>query len=162
MIPRKEAIIEVRKACYHFSDLYFHFSKVLVQEFGIEKGKELIESAVRNRAVERAEKIIKNAEHLGIPRKSENYGKVTEIPLLGWVQSLGKHECPYAAAWLDRFDAEPWFKEIAPFYCVTNDPLVCEIFTGDTSQKITKNVLWGDETCERVYFPISEKGHESL
>jgi hypothetical protein len=156
LIPKKDAISEVRQACYHFSDLYYHFSKILIEELGYEKGKELIVKAVRSRAEDRAGKIVEKAEKLQVPRKAENYVKVTEIPFLGWDKSLGNLECPYAAAWLDRFDRDPWFREIASLYCTTNDPLICELFTGDTSQEITKNVLWGDDTCDRVYFPISE------
>jgi hypothetical protein len=49
------AVCEVRKACIQFADLYFHFSKVLVEEFGREKAEKLIEKVVRNRAVERGE-----------------------------------------------------------------------------------------------------------
>jgi len=70
------------------------------------------------------------------------------------VQSLGKHHCPYGEAWLARFEENPWFAEFAEMYCNVNDPLVTEHFTGDMTQHITKNVLSGDETCDRVYFPL--------
>lgn len=39
-----QTVAEVRKACRQFAMLYFHFSKVLVEEFGPDKAKELINS----------------------------------------------------------------------------------------------------------------------
>jgi hypothetical protein len=155
-IPRSVAVEEVRKAAAHFSDLYFHFSKILIEELGHDRGKELIVKAIQSRARDRAKKIIAKAESLGIERKRENYLKVTEIPFLGWDPARGNKKCAYAAAWLDHYETDPWFKEFAPLYCTTNDPLICELFTGTTTQKITKNVLWGHDTCEREYYPIGQ------
>lgn len=156
-ISKATAVAEVRKACFHFADLYFHFSKTLIDELGLKKGKELIERSVRSRAVDRGTKLRATAEALGIAPTNDNFYSVTDIPFLGWDTSLGREHCPYAAAWLARYDEEPWFPEIAAFYCDVNDPLVSEVFTGDTTHTITKNVLRGDDICDRVYFPIEEK-----
>ncbi|OYO87102.1 hypothetical protein B7359_18055 [Clostridioides difficile] len=60
--------------------------------------------------------------------------------------------CPYGASWLLRFEENPWFKKFASLYCDVTDTTVAEVFTGDTSHKITKNILWGDKSCERIYF----------
>jgi L-2-amino-thiazoline-4-carboxylic acid hydrolase len=154
VIPTEEAVSEIRQASFHFADLYFHFAKALIEELGPEKGKELIERAVRNRAVERGEKLREKAIQLKLPLNPEGWAKVTDIPFTGWDKSYGRCTCPYAAAWIPRFDREPWFQEIARLYCNVNDPQVTESFTGNTSQRITRNVLNGDETCEREYFPI--------
>lgn len=154
LIAKEEAINEVRKACYHFADLYFHFAVVLFKELGPEKAKKLIEQVIRNRAIERGEKLRKKAADNQLPTNQESWSKVTDIPFLGWDKSLGRLECPYAAAWLARYDDNPWFPEIAQLYCNVNDPQVSESFTGATSQRITKNVLAGDEYCDREYFEI--------
>lgn len=157
MIPAKEAVSEIRQACFHFADLYFHFSKVLIDEFGREKGKALIERAVRNRAIERGQRLRTQAMAQNLPLTTETWAKITDIPFRGWDESLGRMFCPYAVAWIPRFEESPWFKEIAELYCTVNDPQVTEAFTGNMSQRITKNVLRGDETCERRYFSIADE-----
>jgi hypothetical protein len=119
--------------------------------------KELIEKAIRNRAVDRGEKLKNEADCRQLPATMENWPKVTDIPFLGWDKSLGKLECPYAEAWLARYDDNPWFAEIAQLYCNVNDPQVSETFTGNISQRITKNVLAGDEVCDREYFQLEKK-----
>lgn len=156
-VPLRTAISDIRQACFHFADLYYHFSRVLVEELGPERGKLLIEKAVRHRAIERGEKLRERAIAMGVPLNMEGWSRVTDIPFTGWDKSFGRLTCPYAAAWLPRLDKEPWFQEIAQLYCDVNDTQVTESFTGDTSQRITKNVLCGDETCEREYFPIEKK-----
>ncbi|NPV53225.1 MAG: hypothetical protein HPY71_06855 [Firmicutes bacterium] len=150
---KKDVVSEIRQACFHFADLYFHFSRVLIDELGYEKGRALIEKAVRNRAVERGERLRKRAIEQNLPLTLETWAKITDIPFRGWDKSLGRMCCPYATAWLPRFEENPWFREIAELYCNVNDPQVTETFTGNTSQRITRNVLRGDETCEREYFP---------
>lgn len=160
LIPKAKAVNEIRQACFHFADLYFHFSKVLIEELGEERGRILIEKAIRNRAVERGMKLRSEATARQLPATMENWAKVTDIPFSGWDKSLGHRDCPYAAAWLDRFEYEPWFPEIAQLYCSINDPQVTESFTGTLSQRITKNVLNGDEICDREYFPLPDRGEQ--
>lgn len=151
-IDYEKAVEEVRKACYSFSDLYFHFSKVLVEEFGSEKAKELITTVVTNRAIERGLKLRENADKKNLPYTIDNFSKVTDIPFIGWDKSLGNKFCPYGEAWLSRYDKDPWFKDFALLYCDTNDRNVTETYTGNISEKIIKNVLSGDQSCERIYF----------
>lgn len=152
------AISEVRKACIHFADLYFHFSKVLVEELGLGKAKELIERAVRNRAIERGERLKSIAIKRGLPLTLESWSKVNDIPFLGWDKSLGKFHCPYAEGWLKRYEENPWFPEIAKLYCDVNDSQVLETFTdGRMTQRITENVLCGDDTCQREYLLLKKE-----
>lgn len=156
------AVSEVRKACIHFADLYFHFSKVLVEELGQEKAEKLIEKVVRNRAVERGERLKKIAIEKGLPLTLETWVKISDIPFLGWDKSLGKFHCPYAEGWLERYEENPWFPTIAKLYCDVNDTQVIETFTaGNMTQRITKNVLCGDHTCEREYLPLKKEKREN-
>jgi hypothetical protein len=154
LIQKSDAVKEIRRACFHFADLYFHFSKVIIETLGYEAGKTLIEKAVRNRAVERGLKLRAEAAAQNLPLTLETWSQVTDIPFLGWDPSLGRLHCPYAAAWLERYAAEPWFPEIASLYCSINDPQVTAAFTGTLTQRIAKNVLDGDESCEREYFSL--------
>lgn len=156
------AVSEVRKACMHFADLYFHFSKVLVEELGEEKAEKVIERAVRNRAIERGERLKKIALEKGLPLTLETWANISDIPFLGWDKSLGKFHCPYAEGWLARYEENPWFPKIAKLYCDVNDPQVIETFTdGNLTQRITRNVLCGDDICEREYFPLPKGEREN-
>ncbi len=153
-VPTAVAIADLRQACFHFADLYFHFAKVLVDALGPARGMALIEAAVRHRAAERGAAMRKSAIASGVPLTVEGWRQVTDIPFLAWDPALGRLTCPYAAAWLPRFEAEPWFRAVACRYCEVNDAAVTETFTGTTTQRITRNVLAGDATCEREYFPL--------
>lgn len=160
-IDLNAAVQEVRKACIHFADLYFHFTRVLVEEFGEEEAERLIKKAIGNRATERGLSLRKEAGKRGLPLTLDTWSKVTDIPFLGWDKSLGRLHCPYAEGWLGRYADNPWFARFAALYCDINDTLVMETFTGNLSQKITKNVLWGDDTCEREFFPLPDAGNEN-
>ena len=158
-IPADEAIEEVRKACFHFADLYFHFVAALVTELGESKAEVPVVAALKARARERGERLRERARELGVEPVVEEFERVTDIPFLGWVLALGKDACPYAAAWLPRLERDPWFAKFARLYCDINDTAVIESFTRTTSQRITRNVLAGDESCERIFFP-KEHSHE--
>lgn len=156
MIEYENAVQEVRKACRQFAMIYFHFSKVLVEEFGEDKAKSLIQKAVFELAIDRSDKLREKASKVGLPLTMENFMKITDLPMIGWVKELGRNHCPYGETWLEYFEEFPWFKEIAPFYCDVIDTTNAENFTQKLSHKITENVLTGGRSCEREYF-ASEK-----
>ena len=158
VISKKDAVTEVRKACDQFSDLYFHVAKTLYLRFGEEETKAILEEAVASRAEERGKKLRETAEKLNLESTIENWYTITDIPFLGWDPSYGRFVCPFSESWVKRFDDYPWFKDIASLYCDVNDTTVHEYYTGHReTQKITKNVLWGDDSCDRVFFPFTEK-----
>ncbi len=151
-IDRQEAIEAVRVSSMHFADLYFYFAKELVESLGTEKAKEIVRKVLFDRSIERAERMKKKAEATGKERVPENIYCLTDVPFLGWVKELGRDHCPYGAAWVKRYEEYPWFREFAAFYCDVTDTSVAELFTGSYSHKLTKNVVLGDESCERIYF----------
>ena len=153
-IDKKTAVDQVRKASRQFAMLYFHFSKVLVEEIGQAKAKELIRKAVFDLAIDRSEQLKKQAEEAGIPTDGpENFRKVTDIPFLGWVPEWGEDHCPYAETWRQYYEKYPWFQDLAPFYCDVIDTTNIENFSGHLSHKITANVLTpGVTACKREYF----------
>lgn len=156
MIEYEKAVKEVRKACRQFAMLYFHFSKVLVEEFGIEKAKQLIQKSIFELAIDRSDKLREKALNEGFDLNMDSFMEVTDLPMMAWVKEFGQNHCPYGETWLEYYDEFPWFKEIAPFYCDVIDTTNAENFTKKLSHKITKNVLNGDTSCEREYFE-SEK-----
>ncbi len=153
MIEKERAISEVRLACYQFADLYYFFVKVLREEFGEEKTMELCRKALYARGYERAMDMRARAERQGIKGTPENINSLKDIPYLGWVKSYGNKHCPYGESWLERIAAEPWFRKFASYYCDVNDTTVGEVFLQDHSHKILKNVVNGDATCARSYYP---------
>lgn len=152
-----KAVAEIRLASVHFADLYFHFCKILVEEFGLDRARELVRRTVADRAVERAGKLRRIALQQNLPLTVDTWQKICDIPRSGWIKALGKDHCPYGQTWLARYELYPWFADFAEMYCNVNDRLVTEVFTGDTTQKITRNVLRGDETCERIFYPMNKK-----
>ncbi len=151
-IERSEAIAQVRKACRQFAMLYFHFSKVLVEELGEEKAKVLIQKAIFELALDRSNQLREKAGRQQLSFTMETFMQISDLPMIGWVKELGRNHCPYAETWVTYFDEYPWFKELAPLYCDVIDTTNAENFTRTLSHKITKNVLTGGETCEREYF----------
>jgi len=156
LIELQNSVIDVRKACRQFAMLYFHFSKVLVEELGVEKAKPLIQKAVFQLAIDRSNQLREKAESQGLECTMENFMKITDLPMTGWVKELGRNHCPYAETWVKYFDEYPWFKELAPLYCDVIDTTNAENFTKNMSHKITENVLTGGESCQRIYFPSEQ------
>lgn len=155
-ILRIEAVEQVRKGGRQFAMLYFHFVKSLVDSFGIVKAKELTQKAIFELGLERTDALRKEAKELELEFTIQNMMKITDIPFLGWDKCRGRNHCPYGEQWMTYYVDYPWFKEFAPFYCDIIDTTNCENFTRTTSHKITKNVLLGDESCEREYYPSEE------
>lgn len=151
-IEYQDAVKEVRKACRQFAMLYFHFSKVLVEELGVERAKPLIQKAIFELAIDRSDKLREKAIKQGHKCTMDIFMEVTDLPMMGWVKELGRNHCPYAEAWVKYYDEYPWFRELAPLYCDVIDTTNAENFTRAMSHKITENVLTGGDTCERVYF----------
>lgn len=159
-IEYEKAVTEVRKACRQFAMLYFNFSKTLVEELGQEKAKEVVQKALFSLSLDRTDQLREKAREQGLDFTQENFRKLTDLPFIAWNKALGRNHCPYAETWVGYYDKYPWFKELAPLYCDVIDTTNIENFSRTLSHKITKNVLNGDETCERIYFPSGdvEKG----
>lgn len=154
---------EVRKACRQFAMLYFHFAKVLYEELGEEKAKQLIQRTVFELGIDRSDILREQALNMGIELSPENFDKIKDIPTIGWVKELGRNHCPYAEIWMEYFDSNPWFRELASFYCDVIDTTNIENFNRQISHKIIKNVLNGDDICDRIYFESDDvkKGYYS-
>lgn len=146
-MSKDECVKDVRQACYHFANLYYHFAKVIIDELGKEKGRELIKRAVKNFAVERGLKVRKKAIEMGLQLSPQNLRKVTDIPLIAWDSPEGFY-CPYGDVWKQKGDIG---REVGFIYCEVNDTTLFETYCPEWKQiKFTKHVLWGDGHCDRV------------
>lgn len=156
-VERAQMVSEVRKAARQFAMQYFHFSKTLYEEFGLEKAKELIQKTVFELAVDRSDQLREKALAKGLKADSvEDFRSVIDLPLTGWIPEWGENHCPYAEVWRGYFEKYPWFKELAPFYCDVIDTTTIENFSGHLSHRITQNVILQGCACTREYFE-SEK-----
>lgn len=152
MIEKQGAVNEVRLACYQFADLYFFMARQLREEFGDETAIRMCTKILFDRACDRALDMRRRAEEQNTECTLENIKEFKDIPYLGWVPELGRNHCPYGEAWIEKIDANPWFKPYALLYCDVNDTTVGEVYLQTHSHRITKNVLNGDSRCDRVYF----------
>ncbi len=161
-ISRAYAVDQVRNMATQFAELYFTFSAVLRQHFGEETALEIVQKVLFQRAAERSEDMVRRAEQEGVARTPENIIAMTDVPFLGWDSSLGRETCPYGAAWNKRIEQAPWFRRFACLYCDVTDTTIAEIFTGDHSHHLHHNVVLGDESCERSYFPSEDVKNGTL
>lgn len=144
---------EVRKAARQFAMLYFHMVKTLVEEFGEDRARGLVEKIVFELACDRTDQLRAKAERLDIPHEGMgNFNDYADLALTGWLSELGEDHCPYAQVWRTYYEDHPWFRRFAPLYCDVVDTTVAENLTRRVSHRITENVLTGAETCRRVYF----------
>ncbi|MDO4740644.1 MAG: hypothetical protein Q4A66_08265, partial [Eubacteriales bacterium] len=153
---KQRAVDEVRMMAIQFADLYFAFASELREEYGEEAALKLTQRILYKRAVERAEKMIERARELGLARTPENITKTSDVPYLGWDKSLGADHCPYGMAWNRHIARHEWFRRFAQMYCDVTDTTIAEVFTGDCSHALYKNVVLGDEDCLRRYYPDAQ------
>jgi len=142
----------IRRECRQFAMLYFHLCKTLVEDFGIGTAKEKVQKILYSLSIDRTNKLRAKASKLGLSCTLDSFNQINDLPANGWVKELGKNHCPYAECWLTYYEQAPWFKEFAPLYCNIIDTTNIENFTRTLTHSLTKNVLTGDETCERIYF----------
>ncbi|GHV04501.1 hypothetical protein FACS189416_2930 [Bacteroidia bacterium] len=151
-----EAATQARLGAYQFAMQYFHFCKTLIDTLGEEKAFPVVQQALFELAIDRSDKMRAKAVELGLDFADKNSGKVNDLPFAGWRagfdKSKGEVFCPYAQVWLTYYEEYPWFKRFAPLYCDVIDITKIENFTRTTSQRKTKNLLWGDDNCESVNF----------
>lgn len=152
---KKASVGEVRLACRQFAMLYFHFCKVLVESLGEDKALPLVQKAVFELSLDRTDGAREKALSQGFALTRENFDRVNDLPFIAWSDwdpAGGEVRCPYAQQWIGYYKEYPWFKKFAPLYCDVIDTTNIENFSRTTSHRITKNLLWGDRSCEREYF----------
>ena len=139
-VSREQAVGEVRNMAFQFADLYYAFVKILRERYGDEEAFDIAQRVLFMRASERA----------------ENINRMSDVSYLGWDPSFGIETCPYGAAWNRRIKDDPGFRRFAALYCDVTDTTIAEVFTGDCSHRLFRNVVLGDDSCERTYYPSEE------
>lgn len=152
-MTKEQAVLEIRKECRQFAMLYYHYCKTLIETLGEEAALELARKAIFSLSRDRSLRLREKAEKLGLPLTPESFANISDLPACAWTNEYGGLACPYAETWLSYYNDSPWFPKFASLYCDVIDTTNIEVFSGELSHKITKNLLWGDDCCEREYFP---------
>ncbi|MDR3139866.1 MAG: L-2-amino-thiazoline-4-carboxylic acid hydrolase [Treponema sp.] len=150
---------DVRQACRQFAMLYFNLCRTLVEALGEEAAFPLVQKTIFHLALDRTDRSRAKALAQDLVPSLENFPLVNDLPFIAWKEwkpEDGGVRCPYAEAWLGYYEVYPWFKRFASMYCDVIDTTNIENFSRTTSHRITRNLLWGDLSCEREYFE-SEK-----
>jgi predicted ArsR family transcriptional regulator len=152
MVTREEATEDVRLMARRTALLYYYYAKTLVEELGEEEGKRLIAKAIWAYGEHCGRAVREGVESMGLPPTDENFGKVADLPKLGWEASTitlpnGEKRpivtyCPLAAVW-----EELGAQELGRMYCYV-DQAKYHAYNPDYEFTHTKNVLDGDDCCE--------------
>lgn len=156
-VDKKLMVDQIRLAARQFAMLYFHFVKVLYEQYGAETAKDLVRQTVFEQAVDRSDILREKALAAGKGTDTvEDFRSVIDLPFCGWIPEWGKDHCPYAEIWRGYIEKYPWFSEFATFYCDVIDTTTIENFTKHLSHRITQNVIIEGESCKREYFESDE------
>ena len=79
-----------------FGLMFYHFANLAVEELGDKKGREFIAESVKWFCLERADRVRKKVEELGLEPKLENYNKVIDLPRIASEGDSRETFCPFA------------------------------------------------------------------
>ena len=129
-----------------FALLYYHFAKVLVDEYGKDKGKELIRKAVKNFALERGRRMREEASRLGMDLNDQTMREISDLPRYTFYTDENGTFCPFADEWEEKGELG---QELGLLYCNVNDPYKAKGFNPQARlYRYTKNRNLGDPVCD--------------
>jgi hypothetical protein len=138
---RQETFDQVRTMARLFGLMFYHFANLAVEELGNEKGKEFVAEAVKRFGLERAERVRKQVEEMGLDPVLENYGKVLDLPRIGWGGPTRETFCPFAEVWIEK-GAE----DLCKLYCEV-DYWKFVGYNPNIKVERLRSVLEGDRDC---------------
>ena len=145
MVSREEASAQVRSLANMFGLMFYHFASLLVEEFGEEKGKELVNEVVKRYGFDRGQRFREKAIAMGLEPVLENFKKVQDVPTLGWGGPSRETYCPFAEVWIEK-GAE----DLGKLYCEVDIWKYVPCDPGIRVKRV-KSVLEGDERCVYDY-----------
>jgi nitroreductase len=157
-IHKQEALSQIQAALRRAALLYHCFSKTLIDEYGKEKGEELIQKAINEYGAIIGEEAKNKALHKGLSLTPKNFA--SDLPDIAWevetviVQGEERarvHHCPLATEWLEWSDPQ-----MARLYCFVDQAKI-KAYNPDYEYVHIKNILDGDSYCELA---IRKRGSE--
>lgn len=149
MISKAEALDNIQRALRRGAMIFHYFCETLTEEFGEERGKELIRKAVDAYGERIGREAKKKAQDKGAALIPENFE--SDLPDSAWETEsvvvegedrVRVFHCPLASEWLEWGDPK-----IARLYCYV-DQAKMEGFNPEYEYIHVKNILDGDPYCE--------------
>lgn len=150
-VDLKDAKEQVRKVCRRLALLHLSYAKIIINELGDKKGKQLVLKAIKDYGV-RIGKEVKDAVFArGLDYDPENYQE--DLPLYGIYNGMEKvdvngekriraYGCVMGKLWQELGE-----DEIGRYYCYV-DPAKYIAFNSNFKLIHTKTIPDGDEYCE--------------
>jgi len=131
-----EATEQVEAMARLFGLMFYHFSQLAVEEMGETEGKKFIAESVKRFGLDRSKRVLDKVLEMGLEPVLENYGKVLDLPKIGFVDG-----CPFADVWKEK-GAE----DLCKLYCDVDIWKFVE-YNKDIHVDRVKWVLEGDDEC---------------
>jgi hypothetical protein len=138
---REETFEQVRAMARLFGLMFYHFANLAVENLGEEAGKAFVAEAVKRFGLDRAKRVRAEVEKLGLEPILENYGKVLDLPRIGWGGPTRETFCPFAEVWIEK-GAE----DLCKLYCEV-DIWKYVGYNPNIKVKRIRSVLEGDRDC---------------
>jgi len=160
MIPADAAHQAVEGMTRRVALLHLSYARMLVQELGEERGRELISRAIWDYGTRIGEQTRERVEALGLEPTAENFGKGSDLSPIGFdsqrttVEGEGRTQvfgCVLAEVW-QQYGEE----ELGGLYCLV-DPAKMQGYDPGWTMVHTKKVTDGEEFCEMVVRPCSHE-----
>lgn len=84
VFTREEAEEQVRALGRLFGLMFYHFANLAVERLGEEKGREFVAESVRRFGLDRAQRVRREVEKLGLQPVLANYNRILDLPRIGW------------------------------------------------------------------------------
>lgn len=160
MVSLSDAKEQVSKVCKRLALLHLSFAKTLVEEYGEEKGKELVLKAIKNYGIRVGEGAKERASNCGLDNSPENFKG--DLPAYGMHDNVQKEKvddeshtkaygCVMGKVWKELGE-----NELGRLYCYV-DPSKFMAFNPDFKLMHIKAIPDGDEYCEFAIRPTNEK-----
>lgn len=146
-----QCVDDVRLMARRTALLYHYFVTTMVEQLGEEQAKTLTADAIWRYGEHVGKVVRQEVAALGLPNDIENYGKVADLPSVGWEGEVAETDggprhralyCPLAAVW-----KELGSEELGRLYCYV-DQAKYRAFNPRAKLIHTCNVLDGDPYCE--------------
>ncbi len=166
-ISIEDAKREVEITAQRIGLLHLSFAKILVEELGEEKGRQLILKAIKDYGKRIGERKRRTLIDQGLDPTPENSSKVRDLPKFGMHERaevleveggkrMRSYGCVMAKIWKE-YDEE----KLGRLYCYV-DPAKYMAFNPEFKLIHLKALPDGDDYCEFVVKPTSEKEREDF
>ena len=155
---------EIKEAVQRMSlfsaQLYYHLTKEMVEDYGLDAAKETIKKAIRGFGLERGANIRENCFKSGVEPTIDNLHDHYDMPIEeGWSphshhtegvkiekeKDVVSEGCTESCIFADYWISKNW-SEVGYLYCAV-DNAIREAYNPNILYEPEKNILLGDDSC---------------